>query len=652
MTEFVNKNKTLLLSIAALSFSLILYLATIKALLIPALLVHLILFFPFPSLFRSVFSRTIVSIFLLYSTYQISATAQSFLLPESGFVAGAIIATLLTMLLTAPLLAQKLDDSKLILFQKKDLAALLTGCLFIVPVLMFIFSGSAAVNTTAIGGIQGIDGTNHFDYISQHAQSQHLTYETGKYYPFGFHLTTAFFQDSFGISQAELSWESNTHLFLAHYLIWGLLLAYLIFYLCIALLQNLYKQKSRPEFLVALSLAAPVSLLYLLPFMYRGFLSYYYVCGAVVLALIFILEFLKGASTSRQDFSNSQRAQLFAFLLLTYGVSMSWTLLALPLLLIAGFCILPDSFGQMSRLKYLLKAKNRLILGGLLLQLLPIIIMIKYSGPGASQALSGSGGLAPFHPGPMLAGLVLVGLIIFNQKLDTASRYFTSYIFQAFYIFIIFMISWQYFTLGEIRYYPVKSAYIIELLLITFLVAWLINRLASINLDKLKHSLVVPLLAFVIPTFLIALSANPLQDVRSMFRDFSGEAKPTYFTQDVEKFADLGKRDKLDDFNNTLLHYDPKSGKFYSHLQIPVWANMMTFGASMSEQRAKNCTLAQFKKLLFGDFSVAGQTFLKEQIRTCAKQANKEHRQFFIVTDQNSAPYIKEQFGDVADVIW
>jgi hypothetical protein len=613
-----------------------------------------------PTIFRSFVSRCVIAGLFVYSFIQVAATLQFLLLPKSDFrVLGllTIIITIMAVLLSAPLRV-KLPFK---LVARKDAAALLVVLFFLLPFLLLCVGKNGTLNIVKIGGIQAIDGTNHYSSIAEMAQFQHLTYQVGDYYPKGFHIATAFTEDALHINQVNLSWNANVKLYIGQYLFFGSLLAYVLFYLADLLASSIIHPAKRVgHWLIAFGLGPSLAIFYLLPFIYNGFLNYLYVCAASAAALIFMYEFYEKrtvirAKTALQKtpllLNPMSRWMLLGYLILIYGVSMSWPLLIVPLLLVVAYYLVPDIVSYASVKRQLLSWRNVLILLALIFQLLPVYFQFEYSSGSSSQGINLTGGLDNFHYGIILAGLLLVYyLSVAKQIPENAQRYINN-VFQPFYIFLGALVAMQYFVVGELRYYVIKSALLVELLLLGLFVALIAYSYLQSNVARLKYFIMVPLIPFVCFMLLIGLTGNPLQNVRDMFRSYSGETQPLYFDQDVAAFAKLGESGKIDHFNTTLLHYDTTQKKFYAQMQIPFWANMMKYTSTVPDFKAQHCNLILYTNLDFGSFTDSEQQALVGDIRDCSALAKIDHEPYYIVTDKASVPYVKALFGNVAVII-
>ena len=298
-----------------------------------------------------------------------------------------------------------------------------------------------------------------------------------------------------------------------------------------------------------------------------------------------------------------------------------------------------------------------LLIGMIAIHFLPTYFQITNSVAGTGASINATGSLYGIHTAVLLLGL---GLILYVTHGETAMQWvrdFTINILMPFYIFLVLLASFQYFTVGEVRYYFIKSSLLLELLLLTLLVA-IITHLYTQNkfnttLDNkaglLKYWYVMAI-PFLVIFSTIATNTNPLADTRALFRGYSHQAKPTFFDSDITTYVGLGQAGKINNFNSTLLHYDTQKGKLYAHMQISYWANTMGFGAAPLESRARVCSLELYGNLDFGTFSDAEQLRAVDIIKSCAKIAHEAGQPYYIVTDKDSVSKIAKLFGSAVTI--
>lgn len=651
--------KRLLLAAILAAAACILYVVGLKWLVMPVFVGLLAAYLPMPAMLRSGLARVVVGTLLSASILQVAATVQFLVWPASNFVTLTVIASVLHVLLIA--VAPRSDHTGVVPARRfrwvtTDDALAFTVVLCVLLPFTAIFIGNNSILRIAeIGGIQAIDATNHYAGIAEVSEAQHLTYAPGYYYPKGFHIAAGFVQDSLIGQQAELGWRGNVVLYFAQYMVLAVLAAYMWYYLVLSFLVRFtghVAPQLRLRLLAALSLAPVVALLYLLPFIAHGFLNYFYVCATVFAGIIFLLT-LKGSLLNKPESllgDVQSRWQLFAFLLLIFGASVSWPLLVPPLTLIGGLLVMADTAKPFALVRQLWSVRALPVIAGFLLQLVPVYFQLAFSGADASQGINSTGGLRAFHGLILLGGALLMAWLLMRKEIDSATKRLLFAIFMPLFVFIGLLVCMQYFMTGEIRYYAIKSSLLLEMLLVAAGVALFVQRLAGTKWLANKHVVFLPLVPLTIMLLLVSVLVNPLKDVRDLFRDASGQEKPAMFDHDISVFARLGTEGKLHSFNATLLHYSTSEDKFFAHMQIPFWANMMQYSASKLDFKALHCTGALYSNLAFGGGTATEQAALLDKIATCAHAARERGVNYYIVTDEASAPYVSHMFGDLVKI--
>jgi len=643
--------------LTTLAVSVLAYALGCRYILIPAAIALSVLYVPTPKLFHSIVSRVIFALLLVLSLLQIAATLLFLVLPSAGFVALAVFTAVLLAILLHIIPTRRPAPTRWV--SRADVASLLVIAFFMLPFTP-IFAGQDSVRKIAeIGGIQAIDATNHYATLSEATYAEHFTYKPGYYYPRGFHLATGFIQNTVFDRQYDLGWRGNTALYFAQYLILGAAVAYLTYYFCLSLILLLRAKLDGfwQYCVVALCVGPMLALLYLIPFVNEGFLNYYYVCATVLMGALFLFE-LKDREVSEatewrtilQD--DARRWQLVAYLLLVFGASVSWPLLVPPLVLIGVWCIVPPNLNLVALVRQLLTPRALLLWFAFLIQLIPIYFQLKYTVSDSTQGINLFGGLRVFHGLILLAGLgILVGLVVRPQA-DTAQKRALLTVFVPFFAFVGLLVVMQYFMTGEIRYYVIKSALLLEILLLGLGVAGLFYVYQQRGLPSAKYLLLLPVVPLIALPLLLSTTPNPFKGSRDLLRDYSHEAKPPFFDQDVQTYARLGSEGKIAHFNSTALHYGQEQQKFFAHMQIAFWSNMMQYDASEGDYEALHCIGAVYSNLNFGTYSDKEQQEAITLIKKCATMAHERGETFYLITDADSAPLIYKTFGDLVTIVY
>ncbi len=644
---------------AALSLlALLLYIIGVRLLFIPVLVGISAWRLPMPRIFSSWVGRIIIAFLLILGLLQIVASLQLLVFPHSGFKTFAVIAWLLGLLLW--LGVPKQTARKWTILSSSDLCAAIVVVCFLLP-FSPVFIGHSSIRRIAeIGSVQAIDATNHYAAIAELTQAQHLNYAPGYYYPKGFHIADGFVQNTFFSSQYQLGWQGNAVLFFSDYMVYGSLLGYLIYFLCLSWLKALSERLvpdgwAWSKVLLAACLAPPLVLVYLLPFIPEGFLSYYYVCITLIAGLLYLGELQSSVRTSNDSLDLKtdllNRWYLIAYLVLLFGAGATWPLLIPPFAIIGLLFLIPGRLRWSLITRRLWTVRSIPVLVVFALQLLPIYFQMKYSPTGTSQSLNLTGGLTEFHPYVLLAGLVLVVGVMVSGKIDEGFRRVIGNICMPLFGFEALLLIFQYFTTGEIRYYAIKVSLLIELIVLSLGLALLIRAFVVSKLYEARIVWLLPVVPLFIMVLLISSLDNPLKDDRDLFRHYSNDTIPQYLDQDVETNVRLGEAGKIRHFNLTELHYNQAQGKFFADMQVPYWADMMQYTGAHADLQAAACMGHIYSNLAFGSYDAAAQALLRTQVESCAAGAHARGETFYVVTDRASQPYVRAWLGNTVTIV-
>lgn len=637
-------------AIVLLSLALyLLGLTFVLILLIPAVLSFSI---RFPKIINSFFSRYIVSIFFLYSIIQIAATLQFLLIPSSNFKLLSVLVTIIAILLIIFLPSRrKIDISARKLFSSNDLFALLGSMLFVVPMLLFaIFCSSQQL--ASIGGIQGIDGVNHFAFISEMNAIQHYPYKVGAYYPYGFHHATAFIESGLGLAQSGFSWLMAAKFYFIQYAIFGGLLLYGMFYLVISFTRALFADTTFDNIMkgaIALSLGLCISIFYYTSFIYHGFLSYFYICAALVFGFLYLLDFSFKKQKISKVVTKDKLALTSAFLIITLGASVNWVLWT-PAILLTAFLFVIHKF--IFSKANVFSSQTVLLLVATILNLIPIYFQLKFSIGDASQGINLTGGLRIFHFIALGLGVAVLMSVIVNKNTLKDGIRVVQQIFIPILILLGLLIFMQFFAYGEVRYYAIKSSIFVEILLLVLCVAIVAAAYAKRTKNICWYVILfLPLTFSLCLALVLSASGNPLSDARQLFRNYNNEPKPAFFDNDASKLSKLGESGYIKKSNVISLHISDNS-KLFTHMQLFYWANVMGYGGTSDDRDSLRCVGSVYGNLFAQDFSDESQQKLITTITECAASAKANSIKFYIVSDSQSSGRIKELFNDNVEVVY
>jgi len=633
------KNKPLAAGLGLLALGQLLYFAGFTMLFVLALIYVLAIGVPYPRMLRSLVSRLIAGSLLAISATQLMAVVQFFVFPSSDFRILSLL-VFLAIVGTVWLLRKRLPKEPLVLWQRKDAAAALAVLFFVVPLVVLCFWKNNPVHLTQFAGTQSPDGVSHEIAIAEMDGAQHLNYRTVQYYPKGFHLASAFFLRGVHANQRDLSWLGNARVYVGMYAVWGAILIYLLFYLSRQLLDSLAaKLRHLPNALVACTLGPIVAVLYALPFLYNGFINYYYICAAVVLGVLYLYEYTPQAKQEGCWF-------MLAYLLLVFGVSMSWGPLLTPaLLLIPVLYLIPGTESVKATIRRLTRRENWVIIAAFVVQLAPLYLHFKYAKLNSAQGINAQGIIRDMHFGLLLAGIGLVLWLVLRSKVTDVLRRFAINVLLPMYLLVGLLIALQYFAVGELRYYSIKTAYLLELFIVAVLVAAVVYAALQRGLPSLHRWLLVPIVLGTGLLLALGMSgANPLLPVRQVFRQLDNFGTPAFYQTDVQSYTTLGVAGKLTGANNEALHYDTSANKIFGNGLIGNWANAMQHTTSGTPEGAA-CSSTAFTTLTYGTGQPSEQSTIINAVNKCIALSAAHHQAYYIITDPQSAVYLRQIFG-------
>ena len=594
---------------------------------------------------RSLVGRLFLSVLLFFAVFQAAATVQFLVWPRSDFrVAAALAAAVdLGAVLWADVRPLGIRDRTSELVNRSDGAGAVIAVMFLLPFAPILLGDETVARVAQIGGGQASDGATHFYMVADMMRHQHLNYADSAYYPQGFHITVAFLQDALHISQTSAGWHQVVFVFIGQYLVVGALLAGAIGYFLSSVLAALTEHRAVRDgglLLYAASVATGVvvSLFVLLPFVSNGFLNYYYALATILVALSVLLD----ASEQRLVRAVS------LYLVFIFGAGLSWPLLLPPLL--ASLVVFASRGSHARSLLGAPKLQMAGMAALVAMQFVPVAFQLLYSDKGATQNINATGNLRVFHSLSLLLSVLIVVGVLLDRHVRREGKERSVAIMLPLLGFTGALALMQLFMVGELRYYVIKVAFLLETLNIVFLAALTAALLTRVDMGGLVRFTTAAVVPVAIVLSLFTVTADPLVDVRNLFRTAADQVKPAFFDADLAVYAALGNEGEVRDFNSTVLHYDSANDRYSAHMQIPFWANVMQYDASPGDFRAMLCHIDLYKMLASGAPTAAEQAELVAGVEECARLAADQGGEYVIVTDQASADQLRAEFGDVARI--
>jgi hypothetical protein len=639
-------DKTKIIISFSLIASLLLYFAGVKFVLVGACVAAGVCLLPPIAVMRSLVGRLFLSLFVFMAVFQAAATVQFFVLPSSRFAGPAAITT--AMYLFAALLTDlrttRVRERVTGLGNRHDAPGAIMAAIFLLPFIPILTGDDTVARVAQIGGAQAVDATNHFANIAQMMSGQHWTYAVGNYYPKSFHIVAAFLQDSLFVPQTSMDWHHAVFVFIGQYLVVGVLLAGAIGYFLSSVFTAVaqrYTMKHPGLLLAAAGVAAGAMAgpLLLWPFVQQGFLNYYYVIATILLAFTVLMT--------------GSKAQLFStvslYLVLIFGAGLSWPLLIPPLLAILFFLLCRRSYLRVLRATPKLQLLGMAALVGV--QFIPIGLQLRYGG--SDTNINALGTLTAFHPLSLaLSALILLGIAA-NRKIEREPVEKTIALVLPLLTFVGLLALMQLFLKGEVRYYVIKTAFLLESLNVVFLSCLVAVVLSQIDLGAVEKFFTAAIVPAVVMFALFAVTANPLADLRNLWRTEANQVKPDFYDADLSLYARLGEAGEIDGFNTTLFHYSPVNNAYSAHMQISHWANMLQYDGASDDGLALYCNVGLYGKFGFGavNHTPEMQAQWVEGVRECVRLTKDLGGEHIILTDPASEEVVRSDFGDVARVV-
>ena len=608
----------------ALAVGQILFLMGWGILYMAALLFVLAVGLPYPRMLQSLVSRLAAAFVLLISVVQVAAVAQFFVLPASGFNILSLLVTAMVCVLVW-FLRQKVQEPTALL-DRHDLGGLAVALCFALPLTALCFWQNDPARLTSFASVQGVDGSNHYTMVAEMARVQHLNYGDAAYYPKGFHIASAFVLHGLHANQQDQGWLENARLYIAMFIAWGALLAYMVWYAALQLRDALSKRAQPNLAVLALCLGPALTLLYLLTLTQEGFLSYFYVIAAVVVGAFYL-----------QDERLDRQWRLAAYLMLAFGVAATWGPLLAPALLLAPVLY---AWPRVRSLRQLLDKEWRWAVVLLVLQLVPIYLHLRYAHLSTEQGINATGGLKAFDYGIFSADVLVVAYVLLARGIADQWRRFTANFLMPFVGLVGALMCYQYFTVGELRYYTIKTAMLLGVLVLALGVVVVSSAFARSTLTKLQGLIILPILFGLGVVTLSGVTANPFDRARILFGTLGhmGQRPSTLRT-----YANIGVAGRVRS-NTVELRYNA-NGVLIGNGVVTNWANLMQF-TSDNTVASSECSSRLFD-LLVSPANAETSDKLLAKAKQCAKAAADRHEPFIVVTDAASAPRLREQLDGV-----
>jgi hypothetical protein len=342
-------------------------------------------------------------------------------------------------------------------------------------------------------------------------------------------------------------------------------------------------------------------------------------------------------------------ASIATYMVLVFGVSMTWGPLLAPALFLVPVLYIVAGLGGKEFMGLFRRKAFWAVIGMYAVELVPLYLHFKYARLNSAQGINASGIMTDFHYGIILLGLGYLVYLIAKQKQDRLSSLVTNSL-MSFYVLLGLLVCIQYFTVGELRYYAIKTSYLVEMIVLAFLAAefvWLCCRKGL----RLANWFGMPLAFSLVVIVSLAMTANPLLPLRQTFRTYSRFGYPLYHDSDVRAYALLGQQHKLYAANNEVLHYDATTNKIFGDGLVMAAAETVQYTDDGTPASAE-CSGTIYKILVYGVGDPAEQPKLIDALRNCIATAHSKQQTYYVVTDTASVAKLRSLLGnDVTFVV-
>lgn len=604
----------------------VLYLFDIRFVLVVGTVLTIVVGLPYPRVVKSMFSRFVFALLLSFSFFQVAAAVQFFMAPQSDFKILTLVSTIL-VLVAVLFFGSKRTSAKHI-FDSKDVGALITAAFFVVPFAFFTTWGNDLARITSFGAIQSPDGSAHNSMLSEMHHNEHLTYGKNGYYPKGFHIAQTVYMDAFNVHQSDLDWVGCVRLFIAQYIIWGFILAFVLYYLGQKLLELVRRKASiSGNIMLSLLVGPSLSAFYLFSYSQQGFINYYYICAVFAASLLF-LSGLRLRST--KDFWLT-----IAYMAFGFSVAMSWGPTALPLFVAVPALYMIYDFKKVSDIKKLWSKKYLPVYVGFLTFLVPVYFHFKYY---EQNQFTNGGSITVFNGVFVLAGLLLLLFVMVNKRVAYDLRRFATCSLLPAFLLVGGLAAVHLLLVNEVRYYAIKTSYMLELVLLVAFAVLFMELFYASKMKEVVKWLAMPVVFGVLIFLLLLVNGNPLLPERVM------AGGPAFHKEDVQKMVELGKLDKIRSYNVVVLHYDFDAKKIFGNQLLPGWAgnvsqNLDVVGGSLSYSSEI------YGLMTYGGGSKAEQQKVLDNVKKCAEEYAKQGRAYYVITDDASKGYFEGILG-------
>lgn len=615
---------------------------------LPTIIAVLAMSFIMPPIARSWVSRVVISLGVYLAIVQIASVLQFLIYPKGGFRLIAILtAAIVVGLLKTPLAKREVESPKIM--SGLDSGAIIGLSMFLLVFLPGVITYGSTTYITRLGGLQVVDAVAHHVYTSSFFSEQNLHYSASQYYPWGFHISLAFTEHSMLGDVNSLSWKTHVLLFFGEYLFFGIVLGYAAIILVVAITERLRGRllKYSDSVILGTTAGVLVSVLWLLGFYQLGFLNYYYICAALLLGAVYFIE----ARTDAKAKNQTGVWWLTASLVIAAGACFSWPLFTLVVLL--GAAVSMWSGGDSHKLwsPCFWRGYMPVIICASMVSS-SIFLQLVYKPNNKDLALL-PGALTDLN---ITLFVVPLAIIIWRySSIENALRRRLMALVIPHMVLVAGLILFHIVSVGEIRYFAIKAAIVLQILLLAIAIALIFATYSNKPNQKIWRTIQAATLVIALVFVCSVVATGPFKEIKGLFRGVARVPVPQFYYADADIIAKLGSSNELDSFNMTVLHYDIVNKRYFAHIGTATWGNVMTSylkdpNVFREGSDSIHCSTQQ-ARILNGE-QTYDEARLKQSVRDCIRVANNNRLPYLIVTDQASAGQLRKDFGRDAQLVY
>jgi hypothetical protein len=207
-------------------------------------------------------------------------------------------------------------------------------------------------------------------------------------------------------------------------------------------------------------------------------------------------------------------------------------------------------------------------------------------------------------------------------------RRFAGNVLLPLYALVGAIVSMQYVTVGELRYYAIKTADLLEMVSIIAAAVVLGSVLYRRKIVAIHRWLALPIGLGLGAILLVGMTTSPFDQARIIFGNLTHAGRAS---ADTSRYVRLGTSRQLH-MNSVDLHYNATTNKLSGNALLTNWAHLMQYTPDNTAE-ADQCNSRIFALQTNTAGTDQGDEQLIAAVKDCITAAQARHLPYFIVTD-------------------